>query len=292
MRHHYVPEFLQKPWTENSPDGKLEVFRIDLPNIPSSRHMPKFTGFEHNLFALSEDVIAGMDKQAIETRFLRIVDNNAANIRNKLLGQGFKTLTPEDRVDWARFLMSLRLRQPDIVNLLKQESAEHLKATLIAQPEDYEALTTTGDPPTLEAWTERQYPCLIENFGLSYFHELVDNPKYGNKILRMNWWLWDFNKVPYDLLLSDNPCIFTSGIDDPGCVIALPIHPRKAFFATQSDDVAQSLRQQNLKDLAMRLNESLVSQARVRIYARNDSPRHFIEKRVAMQKSKTEDSNV
>ncbi len=30
MRHHFVPEFLLKPWADSAQDGKLEVFRLDI----------------------------------------------------------------------------------------------------------------------------------------------------------------------------------------------------------------------------------------------------------------------
>jgi hypothetical protein len=280
MRHHYVPEFLQKPWVKNSPDGKLEVFRLDLQGVPSNRHTPKHTGFDHDLYALTKDKIAGMEKQAVEKRFLRVIDNNATRVRTKLETTGLKSLSIEDRMDWARFLMSLRLRQPSVVEMLKRESTEHLKNTLNDHPEEYEELTTPEDAPTLEEWTEEQFPGLIENFGLSFFQELVDNPEIGEKILRMTWWLWDFQSAPYELLLSDHPCIFVKGIGDPNCVIALPISPRKAFIATRSEEVAQSMRKQRPRDLVMRINESSVNQTRVRIYARNEAPRRFIEKRV------------
>lgn len=281
MRHHYVPEFLQKPWTENSPDGKLEVFRLDLPNLPSRRHAPKYTGFEPDLFALSEDVIAGMEKQAIEKLFLRVIDNNAALVRIKMENEGLKSITTEERMDWARFLMSLRIRQPDIVDMLIQESATHLRATLNENPYEYEELATNEDAPTLEEWTEANFPGLIDNFGLSFFHELIDNQEIGEIILTMRWWLWDFAEAPHDLLLSDHPCIFTSNIKDPSCVIALPIHPRKAFLATKCDTAAKIIRQQQPRDLVIRINESIVNQARVRVYAKNETPRRFIQNRLA-----------
>lgn len=287
MRHHYVPEFLQKPWTENTSDGKLEVFRLDLPHIPSSRHTPKYTGFDDNLYALTKDTVAGMDKQAIEKLFLKHVDNNAALVRDKLERQGLKLLNPDDKAHWTRFLMSLRFRQPDVVDMLQREATEHLKASLNEDSETYEELSSDGGPPTLEEFTEEQYPGLIENFGLSFFHELVNNPIYGNKILSMRWWLWDFQDTPYELLLSDHPCIFTSGIDDPKCVIALPISPKKAFMTTQSDGAAKIIRQQHPKNLAMLINESSVMQTRVRIYARNQSPaRRFIENRIHKRKTR------
>jgi hypothetical protein len=285
MRHHYVPEFLQKPWTENTSDGKLEVFRLDLSHVPSLRHTPKHTGFDDNLYALTKDAVAGMDQQAVEKLFLRNVDNSAALVRNKLERQGLMSLTLEDKVHWTRFIMSLPFRQPDIVHLLKQSATENLKESLNEDPEEYEELNSAGDPLSLEELTEKEYPGLIENFGLSFFDQLVDNPLYGNKILNMNWWLWDFQDVPYELLLSDHPCMFTSGIDDPKCIIALPISPKKAFMAIQSDQIAKTLRRVKPKDLVMLINESIFMQARVRIYARNQLPaRRFIENRMHKRK--------
>ena len=123
-------------------------------------------------------------------------------------------------------------------------------------PQEYEAVAGASDPPTLVEWTERNYPGLIKNFGLSFFHELVDNSEIGKKMLRMKWWLWDFTREQNDLLLADNPCIFTKCIDDPDLMIVLPIGPRKAFMATRSDRIATILRQKRPKELLMRLNES------------------------------------
>lgn len=172
----------------------------------------------------------------------------------------------------------MRIRQPDAVQKLRVESAEHLHATLATQPERYEELTGE-DPPTLTEWTDKHFPGLIENFGLSFFHELVDYQNIGGQLLRMTWWLWDFSDAPYNLLLADHPCIFTRGIDDPKLVVALPISPWKAFMATQSERTSDLLRRQRPRDLAMRMNESLC-QARVRIYGRDQSPSRFIRNRL------------
>ena len=84
MRHHYVPQFLLAPWATPNLDGKLEVFRLDMAAICSSRHTPKHTAYEENLYALTKNVIAGMDKQAIEKSFLMRIDNSAARVREKL----------------------------------------------------------------------------------------------------------------------------------------------------------------------------------------------------------------
>jgi Protein of unknown function (DUF4238) len=269
MRHHYVPQFLLRAWTETQPDKSVEVFRLDLPDLPSSRHAPKYTAYQHNLYALTMPVVAGMEQQAVEKLLLLHIDNLAAGMLRKLATTGLTGLTLENRCDWARFLMSLRLRQPHIIQQLRTESSEYLEVSLIDQPEEYDAIAGTEDPPTLLEWTRKNYPGLIENFGMSFFHELVDKAEIGNKMLRMKWWLWDFTREQNDLLLADQPCIFTTDIDDADLVIALPIGPRKAFMATRSDRVAAIMRRQRPKDLLMRVNESSLNQARVRVYARD-----------------------
>lgn len=231
-------------------------------------------------YALTLNVVAGMDKQAIERLFHQRIDNQEALVLQKLNGGGLRALTVEDRMDWARFLMSLRIRQPNIVQMLRSQAEQHLRATLAKQPEQYEELLGLKNPPTLIEWTEKCYPGFIENCGMSFFRELVDNPAIGAKVLRMKWWIWDLSNLSYDLLLADHPCIFTSRIDDPSLVIALPISPTKVFMATQSENIAEIMLRQQPKEFAKRVNESSINQGRVRLYARDKSPARFIQKRL------------
>jgi hypothetical protein len=215
-------------------DGKLEVFRLDIDGLPSKRHTPKHTGFEEDLYALTRPVVAGMTKHAVEVQFLRHVDNLAARVRRKIDERALNALSMTEHADWVRFLMSLRIRQPDIVKQLKLESEDHLRTSLAAHPEEYAAIASQSTPPSLTEWTEERFPGLIENFGMSFFNKLVENQGVGNKILRMNWAVYDFGSTKRDLLLADHPCIFTAGIDDPKVVVALPISPKKAFMAIQA----------------------------------------------------------
>jgi hypothetical protein len=151
--------------------------------------------------------------------------------------------------------------------------------------EEYDAIAGIDDPPTLLEWTRKNYPGLIENVGMSFFRDFVDNAGIGEKIIRMRRWLWDFTREHNDLLLADQPCVFTTGIDDADLVIALPIGPRKAFMATKSERAATIMRRQRPKDLLMRINESSLNQARIRVYARDTSPRRFICNRLAKRLS-------
>ena len=280
MRHHFVPEFLLRAWIDGASDGMFQEFRLDLKGLPTRRRVPKATGYKHNLWALTKPEVAGMSQQAIETDFMSRIDNNAAPVRVKMEQHGLKSLSNTERQDWVRFLLSLRVRQPEIISQIWTEGAHNLRQNLLDAPEQYEALAEEDDAPTLEEWVEQHYPGLIENFGLSCIPKLVDNRMVGTKILYLRWWLWDFSNAKHELLLADNPCIFTGDIDAPELIVALPISPTKAFLATRGDLTAAKLRQQSPSTLVVQLNESSVLQARKRVYARTDAPKRFIANRL------------
>ena len=200
-------------------------------------------------------------------------------MRRKILDEGLHALNEEDRINWVRFIMSLRLRQPEIVDEIRQKSSIVLTESLDKDPEEYEELVSDDDPVSLREWAEKQYPGLIENFGMSIFHELVDNEDLGNKILTLRWFLFKFDGEKHNLLLSDQPCVFTSDIDADDFIIALPIHPKALFLAVRGDKTAALLREVAPNILIRMMNTSSVSQARVRIYATDDQQLRFIENR-------------
>lgn len=285
MRQHFVPQFLLREWSECTSDRKLQEFRLDLKGVPSSRKAPKGTAFQNNLYALTRPSVAGMSQQAVETHVLKRIDNDAAVVRAKMVQQGLKSLSHVERCHWVRFLMSLKVRQPDVVSRFQTQSSDHLHQALSTQPEQYEALATVDDPPTLQEFVETNFPGLIQNFGLCIFDTLVDRPDVGQKILRLCWWLCDFARKKHELLLADNPCIFTGVIDAPELIVALPISPSQAFLATRGDRIAVMLRQLDPSKLVERLNESSVLQARARVYASSETPGRFIKNRLKLRSS-------
>jgi hypothetical protein len=122
MRHHFVPKFLLRAWSEGASDGCLQEFRLDLEGVPSFRRPPVRTGYQDGLYALTEAVVAGMSQNAVETHLWSPIDNYAARVRTKMVQYGLKSLSIKERRDWVRFLTSLRIRQPNIVNKLVEES--------------------------------------------------------------------------------------------------------------------------------------------------------------------------
>ncbi len=280
MRHHYVPQFLLGVWADGRGDGRFLSFQIDRPGIPVTPRRPRYTGFEEDLWALDRPNVAGMKQQAVEKILFRQIDNNAASVRQKLVDQGLRALTRAERSDWVRFLMSLRIRQPDLIREIVADSADGLRASLESQPDEYEAIAGEGYPPTLVEWANGEFPGLIENSGLSFLHELVAVEKIGEKFFGLKWWLWDFGDAKHELLLSDNPCIFTGALDAPNLIVALPISPTRAFLASRGMRVTANIRGLDSSTLATRLNFSSVLQARARVYSRTAGTRRFIENQI------------
>ena len=137
-------------------------------------------------------------------------------------------------------------------------------ASLADKPEGYDAIADASDPVTLTDWVEVHLPGFLENFGRLSLPVFITTPNTVEELLRMRWMLWDFSGQKNHLLLSDRPCITTTGKDDPNFVVALPIGPWRAFMAVKTDRVASILRGYDPRTLLMRMNESAVANATCR----------------------------
>ena len=275
MRNHYVPQFLQSPWT--SSDGMLLRHKLECGS--AKRLSPKANGFEHDLLSLTKSQVMGMDQHVIEKVVLQRVDHEADLVRKKLAEGQLAKLTYEERCAWVRFLMSLRLRQPSVVNLLRLGAQQTLRQKLAETHDEYQSVAIVDTFPTLEEWTEAAFPGAIENFGLSFFHELINDETVGTKLLHLRWWVWTFNEHDHALLLGDNPCVFAGGIDSPDLAVMLPISPSAAFIATRGDAVAYELSRASGKGLSRNFNDATARQADRYVYAVDDASRRFIENR-------------
>lgn len=277
MRNHYVPQFLQRPWTSGH-DGALQVYHVTETGVHSTRKTPKSTGYKDDMLALTKDVIGNRNKHDIETVVFQKVDNDAALVRAKLHARQLHTLTNDERCAWVRFIMSIRIREPAMVQRLISQSSEELQRSL-REDHKYEQIAGSHDPASLTEWTETNHPGLIENFGLTFYDKLLNDDKIGNKLLRLTWWACDVSSAPNSLLLGDRPCIFFEGIDDPNLSFALPIAPHMVFIATRGELLAKGLNRVPPTALVSRINEATVAQAIQYIYARDDRSLRFVRNR-------------
>ena len=264
MKHHYLPVFYLRQWAEA--DGKVPTLhRLKDGRIVEGRNAPKNTGFEDGLYELEHH--DGTNKDVLETdEFARNIDEPAAPVLEKLLAGRVNSLTADERDAWSRFALSLHSRGPTIIGQIRDNAAEHFVQVLDKDPEEYESMRGPGDPEKPSDVVRKYFPGKIENAGLLALTGAIDAPRYRPKFLRMTWWTESFERSTVPLVLSDRPFVMLNGLDDPRCILAVPLSPSMAFFASSLPDARIQLRSDGVSQLARRLNEDVVANASQRVY--------------------------
>ena len=283
MRHHYVPQFLLSAWAEGNTDGKFVEFRLQLPDVPTRRRGKKETAFKYDLLALSEPEVGGISQQAIETKLMQRVDTDAALVRTQLIEQGASGLSVSDRCDWARFLISLNLRQPQFVEKnIRAKGTADLLQVLESDPEQNQWLAGLDDPPTLVEWVRKNQPGLIEDFGLTVVPGVIDNRVGGEKLINLGWIVRDLSPAKNELILGDKPLISIGKLDAPSFALVLPMSPTKLFVACRANGTIRAIESARPDVLVARANESSIEGASRWVYARTEAPGRFIRNRAAI----------
>ncbi|CAG4892216.1 DUF4238 domain-containing protein [Paraburkholderia saeva] len=270
--HHYVPRFLLEGWSTSHQltrfqwvRGTLEVRKVGTKRIAGREH----------LYALHH---VPDDPQFVEREFMGpLIDDPAARVYRRMLASR-DALSDNQRSVWTRFLMSLRVRAPDVIDRLRDDAADELTRRLVEQPDGYDALRGSGDPATLFDFMETHRPGFIADFGIRMLPDLMNHAPIAQKIFQMYWWTQRFDAATVDLLTCDRPLIITPALNDPGCILALPLTPRLAFFATHTLDVAKRVGSTPASRLARALNQDTVRVADRQVYGANDRQAEFVRR--------------
>jgi hypothetical protein len=118
--HHYIPRFYLRRWADN----ERKVCRF---SKPYDRIVPKMvstrgTGGEDGLYALKS--VAPEHAQWFEQGAMKAIDTAANHVLDLLEAGKLDALTNTHRSAWARFLMSLLMRGPRDMEVIKAEYAQ------------------------------------------------------------------------------------------------------------------------------------------------------------------------
>jgi hypothetical protein len=250
--------------------------------VVASPITPKKTGYEPRLYSLEgypED-----QQQVIEEEFFApVVDEPASRALKVLIAGGDPSkFTRELAEAWTRFVMASRVRSPNVLKMMQVQGRRHMEEALLREPYQYEAVRRAGDPPTLLELAERVCKPRLDNHGKVILPGLIQHPRYAEIILRMNWRTLHLRaETQQDFLTSDYPCVLThGGLDDSRCIVAFPLHPRSAFFATSHCDSESGLLSLDEGTIVEQLNDGVVRQAERYVYGRTDAELAFVETRL------------
>jgi hypothetical protein len=278
-RHHYVPRFLLRQWAT---DGRFvayyrdnnanKIIENDKATVASACQIPDLNTF----FAVQKH-----QRDFPETAyFSRLVDTSGANALRVMLDAGVRALTPKQRLDWARLIVSFAVRTPEA--LREMGPAETKKAFEIVK-------ATAKGPPELERRVtlliQNNMRTLERNFPLYAAMELSSDPQKLEAVANMRWWLrrWDRTAI----LIGDRPLLtfprvrYPCGIplNDPKCLIVLPLAPRIVFFASANPKTQAKIRRMTHGTLARIVNEESIHRSTC-VYSFDKSLAAFIKARL------------
>lgn len=261
MKHHYVPQFLLRRWCDEA--GKLRSFKVLADRVLCTAQAPKHTGYENALYAVVANAL-GINEDHLERKFFSPLDSNAAVVLGKI--ERHESISPNERIAWAFFLNSLRMRQPDVLAHLRTDGMKMLRQFL-AMGDDALPL---GWPST-ERWLEAHHPGMMEARGLiAWLTQMVLHDEMTKRFESLDWWGIEFEPGMPKLLLSDLPIHWEGGVATDKFFVQMPIAPNRVFFGTASEQTEAHLLGLPRDELVRRINRSSLASSTSRIWGADE----------------------
>lgn len=282
-KHHYVPKFLLKQWTDVQ--GKLVVYRrLKTGKVVHDRVAAKGVGYEDDLYTFEE---LGPDATIVETKLMSPLDDKAGKILTSLIESGGHELTEPEMIWWSHFLLSLIIRTPESVKGLKEAALDMWSAPSAKIQADYDNLKGENDPPTFEEWVASDTGEGAHLLGVKLLNTLTMNKKVAAHIRSMSWSVVTLDKGLPSLLTSDRAIFSSNGIKKYGGQLILPIGPRHLFCAFNDkgyEAEVQSMPPEQIVDVARKL---ITVRAQHFVYANNTKETDFVTEWLGYEKVAT-----
>lgn len=211
------------------------------------------------------------------------IDTPAASALNVIISNGVKALTDEQRIAWARFLLSFGVRTPETLREMGRKEA--IKGYAAAKQR-------AKGPAVLERKVDelidQLMPALERNTPLAVAMDILTNDfEKMHAMLAMGWWSRRWNRKV--IAVGDRPLLayprmqYPCGIplDNPDCLIVLPIAPNMVFFASANPRTRAKIRAIPPTKLAKIINDETIWRATDYVFAFDRSLADFIKERFA-----------
>jgi hypothetical protein len=278
-RHHFVPQFLLRNWA--NPAGQFVAYYF----VHAANKV-----IERNASVASacqiRDLNSYMGLRAPQRDFPETgffsprVDSPAARALQVIQAKGVRALTPQQRIDWARLLLSFAVRTPEMLRVMGPKETKKAFETVEAL-----AKGPPADERKVSELIKQGMPTLERNFPLNIAMDLCTDPAKLAKVDAMQWWVrrWPRSAI----LIGDRPLLtfprvpYPCGVplDSAACLIALPIAPDAVFFASGQAKTKDKMRTMALSRIALTVNEETIWRSTV-VHATDKSLAAFVTPRV------------
>lgn len=272
---HYVPKFLLEQWHSGN-DDKLSAFRWAHGKLTHHRYRAKSVAKAEHLYSMQRSK-AQPDIQ-VERDFLGPhVDDPAAVVHKKILSNGVRSLTDDDKRAWSPFLVSLMLRVPAMMKHMRKRGREVLAAGLDEHPEEFLDVRGDAAEATLREWVEKNSPDVLDDLAVLTLPQLVYSQLLNGALLGAKWATRPLADTRYDLLISDRPLIY-AGTFGTKFLVGLPLSPRLAFLAFNDDATWANVMRRPDGNFVREMNVSSASEAETYVYASDGRQDSFVRK--------------
>lgn len=276
-KHHYVPAFLLEQWHDED-TRKLVSCRWAHGALRSHPHTAQHVAKADHLYSMMRS--ARQPNVAAERDFLGPhVDDPAAKVHKKILADGVRSLSTQDRAVWSRFLVAQLLRIPRMVEHMRGKGADVLRRQLQDHPDEYEAVRGDAAEESLYEWALENSPDIFDDLAIQTLPSLVQSEVLNRAFLGpgVSWATRQLHGSVYELLIGDAPLI-VAGTFATNYLACLPLGPRMAFFAFNNPSTWEQVTARSESEVAKEINWNTVQQADTYVYARTMAQFGFIEK--------------
>ncbi|CUT14361.1 hypothetical protein BF49_5441 [Bradyrhizobium sp.] len=222
--------------------------------------------------------VAEESSQDLEIKFMSPLDSGAAVALDRLIT--CKPLDREQRLAWARYLLSMLYRHPDAVETIKTHMAEMWREGTNALEADFAKMQVAGGLPakTLAEETTTRDPGAAGKSAANMIADIIGNSRAVPDIAAMPWTCVDVSQSKFSLLTSDRPLVMFSGLADPLCYLALPLSPHRLFVASHDRRYAKKLPGTGDTRIVKAMNMDVVRQAREFVWGSDDAQVEFVQR--------------
>jgi hypothetical protein len=258
QQHHYVPAFLLRQW-QSGPDERLTAFAWKNGNLVASRNKARAVAKLLGLYTLQE--APSEQRNMLESKLFQLVDDHAARVHAALLRGDLQKLTQEDAEHWARFVVSLTVRSPWLIERYAARGPGVMLRAMMDRPVPGE------DAHERLAQFQAAHPAALRDLTLRSVGRVVVQSEAHAHLLGAVWSLVDTSQSSRDLVISDVP-VYRSGVKDGDFLLALPLAPKRLFMIhPQGSRIGAGLRTIPVRDLVTAANRESAAQAMQYVFA-------------------------
>ncbi len=277
QRHHYLPEFYIKTWC--APDGELCEYSKPYNNIVKChRRAPKGTGYVHGLYKLT-----GASPE-IQNRFeevlLKRADNDASDALKILLSLENSAWDDRRRIGWSRFVLSLTVRMPTDVALIKSAVSEQLTSGDPIVESSYQQFRRESDPQSAKEYFSaigEKTPDILRNEGFRVLSRLIQHEELEERIANRFWFVIKTEAARHSILTFDDPILWCNDFPTASPVLMVPIGPRDIFVAAHDKHEARVFGAISPSSLTVYVNRKITEGARHIVVGTDDKQLRFVQ---------------